>query len=165
MNDIINRIKDKTYEFEGLLELLSQRPEKEEALHPLLFTRLAEINSLFAMLEPSEPEPEPAPAEPERGEALPLSEPAASIPEPAPSISAPAAAGRPRPALCLNDRYRFTRALFGNSRKALDDALDRASRMESYEEAEEYFYGSLAFDPEDGDVSDFMAIIREYLEK
>ena len=143
MNDIINRIKDKTYEFEGLLELLSQRPEKEEALHPLLFTRLAEINSLFAMLEPSEPEPEPAP-------------------EPGPG---PAAAGRPRPALCLNDRYRFTRALFGNSRKALDDALDRASRMESYEEAEEYFYGSLAFDPEDSDVSDFMAIIREYLEK
>lgn len=157
MNDIINRIKDKTYEFEGLLELLSQRPEKEEALHPLLFTRLAEINSLFAMLEPSEPEPaqalEPA-SEPE-----PAPEPG---PEPGPG---PAAAGRPRPALCLNDRYRFTRALFGNSRKALDDALDRASRMESYEEAEEYFYGSLAFDPEDSDVSDFMAIIREYLEK
>jgi len=153
MNDIINRIKDKTYEFEGLLELLSQRPEKEEALHPLLFTRLAEINSLFAMLEPSEPEPAQA-LEP------------ASEPEPAPEPgSGPAAAGRPRPALCLNDRYRFTRALFGNSRKALDDALDRASRMESYEEAEEYFYGSLAFDPEDSDVSDFMAIIREYLEK
>ena len=153
MNDIINRIKDKTYEFEGLLELLSQRPEKEEALHPLLFTRLAEINSLFAMVEPSEPVPEPAP------EPAPATEPA---PEPGPG---PAAAGRPRPALCLNDRYRFTRALFGNSRKALDDALDRASRMESYEEAEEYFYGSLAFDPEDSDVSDFMAIIREYLEK
>lgn len=153
MNDIINRIKDKTYEFEGLLELLSQRPEKEEVLHPLLFTRLAEINSLFAMLEPSAPAPEPAP-EP------------ASEPEPAPEPGpGPAAAGRPRPALCLNDRYRFTRALFGNSRKALDDALDRASRMESYEEAEEYFYGSLAFDPEDSDVSDFMAIIREYLEK
>lgn len=153
MNDIINRIKDKTYEFEGLLELLSQRPEKEEALHPLLFTRLAEINSLFAMLEPAESEPAPAP-EP------------ASEPEPAPEPGpGPAAAGRPRPALCLNDRYRFTRALFGNSRKALDDALDRASRMESYEEAEEYFYGSLAFDPEDSDVSDFMAIIREYLEK
>ena len=153
MNDIINRIKDKTYEFEGLLELLSQRPEKEEALHPLLFTRLAEINSLFAMLEPSEPEPAQA-LEP------------ASGPEPAPEPGpGPAAAGRPRPALCLNDRYRFTRALFGNSRKALDDALDRASRMESYEEAEEYFYGSLAFDPEDSDVSDFMAIIREYLEK
>ena len=157
MNDIINRIKDKTYEFEGLLELLSQRPEKEEALQPLLFTRLAEINSLFAMLEPSEPEPAQAPepaSEPE-----PAPEPG---PEPGPG---PAAAGRPRPALCLNDRYRFTRALFGNSRKALDDALDRASRMESYEEAEEYFYGSLAFDPEDSDVSDFMAIIREYLEK
>ena len=153
MNDIINRIKDKTYEFEGLLELLSQRPEKEEALHPLLFTRLAEINSLFAMLEPSEPEPAQA------LEQAPEPEPA---PEPGPG---PAAAGRPRPALCLNDRYRFTRALFGNSRKALDDALDRASRMESYEEAEEYFYGSLAFDPEDSDVSDFMAIIREYLEK
>ena len=159
MNDIINRIKDKTYEFEGLLELLSQRPEKEEALHPLLITRLAEINSLFAMLEPSEPEPEPAP-EP-ASEIEPASEPEPA-PEPGPG---PAAAGRPRPALCLNDRYRFTRALFGNSRKALDDALDRASRMESYEEAEEYFYGSLAFDPEDSDVSDFMAIIREYLEK
>ena len=159
MNDIINRIKDKTYEFEGLLELLSQRPEKEEALHPLLYTRLAEINSLFAMLEPSEPEPEPAP-EP-ASELEPASEPEPA-PEPGPG---PAAAGRPRPALCLNDRYRFTRALFGNSRKALDDALDRASRMESYEEAEEYFYGSLAFDPEDSDVSDFMAIIREYLEK
>lgn len=159
MNDIINRIKDKTYEFEGLLELLSQRPEKEEALHPLLFTRLAEINSLFAMLEPSEPEPAQAP------EPAPEPEPA-SEPEPAPEPGpGPAAAGRPRPALCLNDRYRFTRALFGNSRKALDDALDRASRMESYEEAEEYFYGSLAFDPEDSDVSDFMAIIREYLEK
>ena len=159
MNDIINRIKDKTYEFEGLLELLSQRPEKEEALHPLLFTRLAEINSLFAMLEPSEPEPEPAP------ELAPATEPA---PEPGPAQALEPASEpepAPEPGLCLNDRYRFTRALFGNSRKALDDALDRASRMESYEEAEEYFYGSLAFDPEDSDVSDFMAIIREYLEK
>lgn len=186
----LNPLKDKIYEFEGLLELLGQRPEKAGALTALLRGRLAEINSLFTQLseinpvsepEPeAEPEPEPMPepvAEPVLPEPEPVFAPEPMVePEPKPEPNPepykarkrePEPVRKPdpkRPVFCLNDRYRFRRELFGGSDAEMERVLDRIASLKDYDEAEEYLYGVEALDPENPDVADFMAIIREYME-
>lgn len=67
-----------------------------------------------------------------------------------------------RSALSLNDRYRFRRELFGGSEARMADALDVITAMHIYDEAEEYFYSDLCWDPENAEVKDFMAIIANH---
>lgn len=66
-------------------------------------------------------------------------------------------------AFSLNDRFLFTRELFGGSRAEFDNALNRLAGMESFEEAEEYFYDDCGFNPKDETVADFMRIVASYL--
>ena len=40
--------------------------------------------------------------------------------------------------------------------------MNRIASLDSYDEAEEYFYGDMGLDPEAEDVADFMAVIRNY---
>ena len=63
----------------------------------------------------------------------------------------------------LNDKFRFRRELFGNSNAEFTRALDLISVMHHPEEAEDYFYTDLGWDPENDDVKDFMRIIRSYM--
>lgn len=67
-----------------------------------------------------------------------------------------------RKAFTINDRYRFRRELFGNSDIEMNDALNLVDAMQSYAEAEEYFYDMLNWDKESPEVSEFMAIIRNH---
>lgn len=69
-----------------------------------------------------------------------------------------------KPAFCLNDRFRFRRELFSNSDSEFSEALGRVACMDSYDEAEDYFIGSLGWDPENPEVVDFLEIIRIYFE-
>ncbi|MDE6256262.1 MAG: hypothetical protein K2M39_08740 [Muribaculaceae bacterium] len=71
----------------------------------------------------------------------------------------------PKPAFCINDRFRFRRELFNNSDSAFNAAMDLVATMDDYEEAEDYFIGDLGWDLEKPEVMDFMAIIRNYFEK
>lgn len=71
----------------------------------------------------------------------------------------------PKPAFCINDRFRFRRELFNNSDSAFNSAMDLVATMDDYEEAEDYFIGDLGWDLEKPEVMDFMAIIRNYFEK
>lgn len=59
----------------------------------------------------------------------------------------------------INDKFRFRRELFSNSDVDMSDALQIASRMNSREELEDYFYNDLCLDPENSVVKDFMRII------
>lgn len=63
----------------------------------------------------------------------------------------------------LNDKFRFRRELFGNSNAEFTRALDLISVMHHPEEAEDYFYTDLGWNPENDDVKDFMRIIRSYM--
>lgn len=67
-----------------------------------------------------------------------------------------------RRAFTLNDRFRFRRELFENSEARFVDALDVISAMNSYDEAEEYFYDDLCWNPESDDVKDFMQIVYNH---
>ncbi|MDE6409060.1 MAG: hypothetical protein K2K81_02290 [Muribaculaceae bacterium] len=71
----------------------------------------------------------------------------------------------PKPAFCINDRFRFRRELFNDSDAEFNSAMDLVATMEDYEEAEDYFIGDLGWDFEKPEVMDFMAIIRNYFDK
>ena len=70
----------------------------------------------------------------------------------------------PKPAFCVNDRFRFKRELFNNSDSEFDRTMDIVATMENYEEAEQYFFGELGWNSEDESVVDFMAIISSYFD-
>ena len=62
----------------------------------------------------------------------------------------------------LNDMFRFRRELFGNNAAEMADAIELVSAMESYQEAEDYFYNDLGWDSDSEEVEEFMTIIRNH---
>lgn len=189
----IKNLKDKIYELEGLLELAQLREEKIDELAPLIEARLAALrdNGADGTNEPNEPnsisskdskdlkepirteitefsdtldfaeEQEKTADEPEKS----AEEPEKISEEPTLASAKPKSGGTGRkPAFCLNDRFRFRRELFSNSDSEFSEALGRVACMDSYDEAEDYFIGSLGWDPENPEVVDFLEIIRIYFE-
>lgn len=71
----------------------------------------------------------------------------------------------PKPAFCINDRFRFRRELFGGSDADFSSAMDLVATMDNYEEAEQYFIEELGWDVEDPNVADFLAIIERYFDR
>lgn len=65
-------------------------------------------------------------------------------------------------AFSLNDRFRYRRELFSNSEVEMRNTLNIVEAMQSYAEAEDYFYGDLEWDSESSEVKDFMAIIKNH---
>lgn len=59
----------------------------------------------------------------------------------------------------LNDKFRFCRELFRNSNEEFTDTINVLNAMESLEEAEDYLYNDLAWDPESLDVKAFIELI------
>jgi len=70
-----------------------------------------------------------------------------------------------RKAISLNDRFRFQRELFAGSANAMDTAIEHIEVMNSYGNAELYFYSQLNWDRENEVVKDFMAIVRNHFQK
>lgn len=67
-----------------------------------------------------------------------------------------------RSAFSINDTFRFRRELFGNNAAEMVDAINLTEAMNSYSEAEEYFYTDLGWDCESEEVKEFMAIVRNH---
>ena len=67
-----------------------------------------------------------------------------------------------RNAFSINDKFRFQRELFGNNATEMTDAINLADAMNSYAEAEEYFYEDLGWDKESEEVIEFMKIIKNH---
>lgn len=65
-------------------------------------------------------------------------------------------------AFTLNDHFRYRRELFGNSEVEMRNTINMVEAMNSFAEAEEYFYGDLEWDSESPEVKDFMTIIRNH---
>lgn len=70
-----------------------------------------------------------------------------------------------RKAFSLNDRFRFQRELFAGSARAMNTAIEQIEMMNSYGNAELYFYSQLNWDRESEAVQDFMAIVRNHFQK
>lgn len=70
-----------------------------------------------------------------------------------------------RTAFSINDKFRFRRELFGNSAADYDDALEVIAAMSSLDEAEDYFYNDLCWEPDNDNVKDFMEIVGRYFSR
>lgn len=145
----INEIKNRVYEAEGLLELLTNRPEITDSILPLVAKRLDEAQSMLKQL-PAEPTPEPTP-EPE-----PTLEPE---PDPDPVSLSSHAQFNP-PAFCLNDRFRFRRSIFGGSDAEFNAAMRHIATLPDYQDALRYLGEEMGVDLEDEDVVDFLEILK-----
>jgi len=67
-----------------------------------------------------------------------------------------------RQAFSINDRYRFSRELFGNNSDAMNKALDRIEQMNHYDEAEDYCYNHLGWQNDNDVVVEFMQILNNH---
>lgn len=165
----MDELKNKVYELEGLLELLSHRPDKQADLYPLIGKRVDEISRTWTRLNTEEPEisaPTNIPADPK------------DLIDPMPfngsdnsdysgysdSADFTQPAMRKAPALCLNDRFRFTRVLAGNDRCRFDAILEKLAQLPDYEAARDYLIEECNADIDDPEVVDFLDILQNYYE-
>ena len=65
-------------------------------------------------------------------------------------------------AFSINDMFRFRRELFGNNAAEMTDAINLVDAMQSYDEAEDYFYNELGWDKDSEEVTEFMTIIKNH---
>ena len=147
MKTEINEIKNKIYEAEGLLELLQLREDKAADLLPMIIVKIEEarkkLSDMTAGLAAEDEGITDVETEDIPGDKEILGD-------------------KEKPAFCLNDRFRFRRALFGGSDTEFSGVMDYIATLTGFEEAEEYFYGELGFEPDNEDVVDFMEIIKNY---
>ncbi len=68
-------------------------------------------------------------------------------------------------AFSINDKFRFRRELFSNSIQDYNESIDIIAAMSSYDEAEDYFYNDLCWDPDNSEVKAFMEIVSRYFAK
>lgn len=171
----MDELKNKVYELEGLLELLSHRPDKQNDLYPLIGKRVDEITRIWTRLCAKEPETSAtsntSPDLKDPNDLKDLKDPkdlnapdnsvysdysdSADFTEPA---------GRKAPALCLNDRFRFTRVLAGNDRNLFDAILEKLAQLPDYEAARDYLIEECNADIDDPEVVDFLDILQNYYE-
>lgn len=60
----------------------------------------------------------------------------------------------------INDRFLYSRELFGGRLADFDAAMDEVVTLDSYDEAEEYFVSEWGFDPENPVAAGFLDIVR-----
>jgi len=70
-----------------------------------------------------------------------------------------------RKAFSINDRFRFQRELFAGSANAMNTAIEHIEMMNSYGNAELYFFSQLNWDRENEVVQDFMNIVRNHFQR
>lgn len=204
----MDELKNKVYELEGLLELLSHRPDKQADLYPLIGKRVDEISRTWTRLNTEEPEiPAPSNIPADLNVPADLKDPKDSkVPKDLKDLNDPKGlkdlndlkdpkdltvlsdppafnsadnsvysgysdsadftepAARKAPALCLNDRFRFTRVLAGNDRNRFDAILEKLAQLPDYEAARDYLIEECNADIDDPEVVDFLDILQNYYE-
>lgn len=67
-----------------------------------------------------------------------------------------------RRAFTLNDKFRYRRELFGSNDALFADTLNTLSAMHNLNEALDFLYKDMGWDPEDDNVKDFVATITNH---
>lgn len=153
-----SELLDLTLELEGLLLVKLRRGNSAPVeTERLIAKKIARINALCPSSTESDDEAIAATVEMEEDEdALPSAEPGRVVADAAPVE--PTVNDLTR-AFTLNDKFRFRRELFHNSDADLNETLDVLQAMDSLDEAEDYLYNDLAWDPENTEVKAFIALI------
>lgn len=161
----MNNLKDKVYELEGLLELQALRPDKKDDLRHLIDGRIKEINAIWAELSRPGKKEDYVPAV--SIYTVPVDDVDVSLTMESlrePKLEVTGDAPRAVPALCLNDRFQFTRVIAGGDRAAFDKILKKVSELPDYDAARDYVLGDCHADPDDPEVMDFLEILQQYYE-
>ncbi len=161
----MKELKNKVYELEGLLELCDSRPDKFSELAPLVEGRLAAVNAAWRTVREHNTVVTPAKEDTEISVAEIIDNPDISVtgvqPAEAPVQREPESR---RIALCLNDRFRFTKILGHGDKKEFERRLGELSDAGDYERARDIITDSYALDPDDPDVADLIEIVKTYYE-
>lgn len=180
MNDIQELI-DEVYELAGLLEL-AKSPAAPAEILSLARSKSASLNARILSLQLPAAPAAPAPAQPKIEPSEPSAQPkidssdssdladkepsdssdSSDLADKEPSVK-PEVIVPKKPPFSLNDRFLFTRELFGGDRRAFESALTRVASMDSYEEADDYFFYHCGWDRESPVAKDFMAVIQKIL--
>lgn len=188
----LRRMLELTYELEGLLDMAINRDEVSDLLFDLIDKKLTSIRSI-PLQSPAETEPAPesapeipdqeTPEEPwepeleerqeqeilkeemeEEMEEQPELPEMTEIPEISVENIRQEAGGKHVSTFSINDRFLFSRELFGGNIAGFEQALKEVAALDSYEEAEEFFYTEYGFDQDNPTVADFMIRISKYFE-
>lgn len=181
MDFTIDDIFTQVCELEGLLLAVKRHgDEVPEATFNELKRKAGQVAALVNEIPCPEPAvmPEPEPAvEPEPEPAVEPELPVVEEPAVEPEVPVVVVGEEPlrvsdklhrsiskdlRRALSLNDRFRFSRELFGNKMPLLDNALDTIEGMSTHEEAEAYLLGELGLNPDDEAAAEFMTIVKNH---
>lgn len=143
---LIDEIKDETFELEGLLQLLENRSDLPDTFTSLIVAKSQSILTKAILLQEHELTAEKPAQETTISEEKPDSE--------------KTGAGDRNIRLALNDRFRFARECFGGNMALLDSTVKFVETLPDWDDAEDYFFSDLGWDPADSSVSQFLDILH-----
>lgn len=161
MNNTLKEMLDLTYEIEGLTELATRREPLPEAILPLIADKAHALHILATTLMGKMPLPSQDDITLQSSSHL-------DNPSPLPPHIKGASKnnGRDiRKLFNINDKFRFRRELFVNNADEFSRTLDIIMNMQSFEDAEDYFYNDLQWDPENDEVMAFMTKVQDFFEQ
>lgn len=148
-----------TLEVEGMLRILTARPDDENA-YSLLLDKAATLNNLI-----SEAAEIPAAVEEETVENIEEEQQAEATYEPL-VFSAEAQTAPALPPFVsefsINDKYMFIRELFDGSTAEFAEIVNIVDSMQSLGGAYDYFLDELGWDPDNDTVSEFLSIVAKH---
>lgn len=160
---------EKTIEIEGIIRILRDGHPTPET-YALLRKKATELSALIANLQPKSDKAETSNISTEQDDIL-LSfdseEDSQAVYTPDSAISGNKVneqhAGERKSLkaiFSLNDRYLYSRELFGGNMKMFDATLDFIEGVENYSDIEDYFYNELEWDPDNSVVATFLDTLR-----
>lgn len=160
---------EKTIEIEGIIRILRDGHPTPET-YALLKKKATELSALIADLQPKSDKAETSNISTEQDDIL-LSfdseEDSQAVYTPGSAISGNKVneqhAGERKSLkaiFSLNDRYLYSRELFGGNMKMFDATLDFIEGVENYSDIEDYFYNELEWNPDNSVVATFLDTLR-----
>ncbi len=160
---------EKTIEIEGIIRILRDGHPTPET-YALLKKKATELSVMIADLQPKSDKAEASDISKEQDDIL-LSfdteEDSQEVYTPDSAISGTKeneqhTGGRKslKSIFSLNDRYLYSRELFGGNMKMFDATLGFIEGVENYSDIEDYFYNELEWDPDNSVVATFLDTLR-----
>lgn len=170
----ISELLAQTLEIEGLIRILQERYDADaaslltEKIDRLKYSAAAddEVEAPVSDTQGESPAPHTQNESPSAPEETPA--PAAAIADEyagvirVEDVISKAAAGNFGSAFSINDKFRFIRELFGGDSQKFTATIGRVERMESLDQAYDYFLNELEWDADDGATSDFLMIVANH---
>lgn len=164
----LKEMLDLIYEIEGLTELAIRRDPVPEAILPLIADKTFLLNALAQALntrvQDGQQDDKTTHSDIDIDGAHDHTN-TESLPPHIKGAPKSGAADDIKKYFSINDKFRFRRELFINDADEFSRTLDMIMKMASYEDAEEYFYNDLQWDPENEEVMAFMTKVQEFFDR